>query len=39
MSLFDLIVQQYTLTTSELEEKWNGKYTDNKTPEKGSNNK
>jgi hypothetical protein len=39
MSLFDLIVQQYTLTTSELEEKWNGEHTNNQTPEQKNTNK
>lgn len=39
MNLFDLIIQQYTLTTSELEEKWNGESSNNKTSEQRSNNK
>ena len=39
MSLFDLIVQQYTLTTSELEEKWNGEHTNNQAPKQKNTNK
>ena len=40
MSLFDLIIQQYTLTDSEIEQRWNnGKYSDNETSETRSDNK
>jgi hypothetical protein len=40
MSLFDLIIQQYTLTDSEIEQRWNyGESADNETPEQRSNNK
>ena len=40
MNLFDLIIQQYTLTDSEIEQRWNnGEYSDNEAPEKGNNNK
>lgn len=40
MSLFDLIIQQYTLTDSEIEQRWNyGEHPDNEASEKGSNNK
>ena len=39
MTLIDYLIDEYTLTTSELEEKWNGEYSNNKTSEKGSNNK
>lgn len=40
MSLFELIIQQYTLTDSEIEQRWNnGEYPDNQTPEERSNNK
>jgi hypothetical protein len=41
MSLFDYLIDEYTLTDSEIEQRWNncGESADNETPEKGSNNK
>ena len=40
MNLFDLIIQQYTLTDSEIEQRWNyGESADNETPSTSSDNK
>lgn len=39
MNLFNYLIDEYTLTTSELEEKWNGEHTNNKTPSTSSDNK